>query len=431
MCRVFSSALVLSLSVMLGSVSIVLTSESNTTAIGKPAAPLPPEYRILAKWVTQEMKKTQRELLRDDVEVKEIIAELQKAIIELRNIKSADSDINDLAAQAHEAAVEVRTRIEKLNRLPKPADATDLMVEGFFAGLASGLLGDPIITPTFYSLKRSAEENQKRKAIITELEGYIAAVNKAEAIGLVLPTVAKKYTSRIVKDCKEILVDFDESWGSFGPYDWLALYNRSGQELEECTIVVELIGANKKLTNVHFVENWPSRSWMYAKYGPGIEVSDREFRRTTVESVQEIVVTILSPKLSALVRYTYQGTEKDKDIARHCSMLTLKGRYRPFDDGWLWDDEPAAILTLKGGDLPKCEVTVDFVRGAEVKSWSWDIDEWKKDTRKIFEVSHDKLPWDPNEINVLIRFPDSSYKWETKFEVRNNTLHRKAVVHGG
>jgi hypothetical protein len=355
--------------------------------------PLPPEYRTLATHLTEDVKNSPDEF-RDHKGMAEIIAEGHSAAMDLANIKSADADISYIASQGHEAFVEAIKHLEMIDALSKPPDA-----------------------------------DEKAKAIRAEVEGLIAAADRAEAAELPLPKVALKYAPPLAQDSTSIAIKFHESWGSIvGLYDWLLLENASGQPLEDCTIVVELTGAAGDVKkNVHFVREWPLQSWVYARYGGGKEIGGRTLGRTSVGLVQKIAVAVYSPRLSATVNYTYQGEEKDKDYAERCEKLTVRGRYRPFAGGVFSNDERAAILTLDGVDLlPKCKVTVAFVRGPgagaagppEVKSWYWDLDCWKKGDEKTFATAKDQLSWDPDKIDVLIAFPNSSYEWKGTIVVR-------------
>jgi len=379
-------------------------------AASKPSTkPLPPEYRILAENLGLEIKPSPDQF-RDNKGTTQIIAEGHESIMALRNIESSDRDIAYVAEQAQGAFSEAIKRMERINSLPKPPGAGELFVSSFIDGFFGNVFG---------GYARGQEAEGKQAAIITEAEAMLAAIEKADAAHQLLPKIAEKYSATFCDSTDRIAVDCDESWGWFGPHDWCSFRN-CGAALEDCTIVVQLTGASGEVRkNVHFVKAWPANTWLYARYSPGQEMLGRKSGRMTVSGIRQVDVTIYSPQFATLIKYVYEGVEKDRHIAAHCKDLTLKGRYQPFVGGMVWDTERGAYFTLDGvAVIPKCRVDLTFRRGSESKSFFWNFDYWKKGDEKWFGTSKGQLTFDPDSIEITVSFPDTNYKHERTLTVK-------------
>jgi hypothetical protein len=338
---------------------------------------------------------------RDDMGMTEIMAEGHSAILALRGIQSSDQDIMYIASQGEAAFSEALRRFERINALPKPPGAGELFVTSFVDGFFGNVFG---------GYARGLDAEEKQNAIIAEVHPLIAALEKGDAAHQMLPKVSEKYSATFSDSTNLIVVDFDESWGWFGPHDWFCIYNK-GAALEDCTLLVQLTGASGEVRkNVHFVKEWPANSWMYGRYDGGNEVLERQVGRATVLNVQKVEVTIFSPQFATLIEYVYQGTEKDRDIAERCKDLKFTGRYQPFVSGILWDTQRGAEFTLDGvAFIPKCRVDVTFRNGSQSKAWYWEHDYWKKGEKKSFSTSKGDLTFDPSHIDMAISFPGTGY----------------------
>lgn len=119
------------------------------------------------------------------------------------------------------------------------------------------------------------------------------------------------------------VLDFDESWNAWGPYDWCCFSNTGG-DLEDCTVIVEIKGTSGQIrTNVHFVRRWQGNSSLFSRYDSGLQLPDRTVCRTTVPNVETVNVRVLSPQFSTEVRYQYAGVEKSKDMSRRIEEIKL------------------------------------------------------------------------------------------------------------
>jgi hypothetical protein len=379
------------------------------SAVGRSSIePLPPEYRVLADNLAIGIKTGPSEF-QDNKELAQIISEGHVSVLAFRGIQSADSDITYIAAQGQAAASEIVSRLERVNSLPKPPSAGSLFVESFIHGLYGNF-----ITP----YAQGVDADEKQKAIIAEVQALMAAVDKADAAQMMLPTIAKKYAASPSSAASRIVADIDESWGGFGPHDWLSLYN-SGPTLEDCTIEVVLTGATGQTrTNVHFVRNWPVNTWLYARYEPGQEILGKQAGKMTVTLIQKADITVWSPKFTTSIAYAYNGAEKDKDIAERCSKLAFTGRYQPFQKGIVWNTQRGCYFTMKGfPHIPKCRADVTFRKGPQSREWYWELDYWKEGEEKEFGTTDGQLAFDPDAIDLTFSFPDSAYKHKVTLTV--------------
>jgi len=365
------------------------------------AKPLPDEYRTLANALAMEMRSAPDQF-RDDKGITEILAEGHSAVLDLRGIQSSDEDIMYIADQGEAAFSEALLHLERINALPKPPGAVELFVSSFVDGFFGNIFG---------AYARALDAEEKQNAIIAELYPLIAAIEKVDAAQQMLPKVATKYSATYCNSTNRITVDFDESWGCVGPHDWFKIYN-CGPALDDCTIVVQLTGANGEVRkNVHFLEQWPANTWMYARYSAGIELLEKQLGRTTVDDVQSLDVTIYSPTYATLIHYVYKGEEFDKDVAKYCEDLVFTGRYQPFESGILWDTQRGVEFTLHGiPGIPKCRVAVTFRKGLlQSKTLYWELDDWKEGEKKSFSTSKGELTFDPSRIVMVISFHGTSY----------------------
>ncbi len=393
------------------------------SGIAQDAVPqLPPEYRTLASSLGQQIEPT-REAFPDpeEVDLADLIADVDRIVLELQEIQSDDRQITYLARQAEAVVTELAKRIHRIEAMPVPS-----MGNLFMASFACGFLGDPVVGPTLLG----ANAMKQYDDLLAEVRRTIPLLNRADGLHRLLPQIARKYSPATTETSDRIAVDFDEAWGPVGPHDWLILTN-SGADLTDCTILVELTGASGQVRqNVHFAEYWAADTPMYARYEMGgLFFEGKHIGSTTVLDVKSITVTVWSPEESFRIEYMYQGEEKDRDIAQHLKGLSMKGSFRPLDEGWLWNTYPAAVFTMDGvQSLPACQVTVTFNRGrgkllglfAQSRSWDWELDGWRRGQRQTFQPPRGELTFVPDEIVLEVTFPGTSYTHRTTVAVAND-----------
>ncbi|WP_417746740.1 hypothetical protein [Rosistilla oblonga] len=379
--------------------------------LGTPSTrPLPPEFRVLAKHLAFEMKPSLDDF-RDDKGLSEIIAEGHLAVLDLNGIQTEDADITYVANQAKAACGEAASRLQQIKAMPKPSDAGSLFAESFVHGLYGNV---------YYGYALGVDAAEKQKAIMAELQGLLAAADKLDAAQMMLPRIAEKYAASPSDPDGRIVVDIDESWGSYGPNDWFCIYNAGSEDIEDCTIQVHLTGGNgQSRKDVHFVRHWPANSWMYARYEPGLEFPDSpDAGKSTVANIQKADVSIWSPKYTRTLTYAYKGAEKDKDIAEWCKGLKFTGRYHPVVSEIIWDTQRGAEFTLDGvANIPKCRVDITFREEGKSKAWHWEHDSWVKGEKKTFTPPRGGLAFDPSKIDMAISFPGTSYVHEVTLTV--------------
>tara|TARA_R110000868_G_scaffold149766_1_gene372462 strand:+ start:186103 stop:187248 length:1146 start_codon:yes stop_codon:yes gene_type:complete len=369
---------------------------------------LPAEYQVLAKHLGMALKSDPAQLKKKR-ETSEVMAELQSALLDLREIKSNDKEIMYVSDQVRDAVTVILERLDNLNSLPKPPDEGTLFVgsfvDGFFGNFAGGY-------------HRGLDAEAKQNALNSEMQPLLAAIDRIDAAQKMLPKIAEKYSATLSDSTGLIYVDFNESWGDSGPDDWLFLKNL-GETLEDCTILVELTGANGDVRkNVHFLKTWPESASMWGRYQAGEKILGRTVDKTSVTYVKELKITIYSPQFATRIDYTYKGAEKDKDVAYCCEKLTFQGEYQPYVAGVIWDNQRGARFTMNGVSfLPKCRVDVTFRKGDQAKTWYWDYDSWTKGETKKCYTPAEGLGFDPDSIDFEVSFPHTNYKHKETLKV--------------
>ena len=386
---------------------VVSSSHAQEVAV----LPFPPEYRVVAKHLGQDMQ-TSPELFRNTKSPDELLDLMRSQIADLRAVRSSDSQINHAADAGQSAYAEELRYIEQVIQLPKPMsmEASAILANiRFFLGDVGG------------AVSTTMGDYDKQSARFAAANAFADACDRADGLDRRLIAIAQKYAAPMTPAANLFTVDIAAAWGPFGTHDWFMIYN-AGPALDDCTIVVELTGKNGDTRkNVHFVEQLPSNKWMYAQYDLGQEWATGRpglaFRKT-VTDIQKATVSVWSPKLSTEMTYVYQGAEKDKDIAALCKTIKFTGSYQPFEGGVFWNTNRGAKFSLEGiAFLPKCQATVTFRKGSDMKQWRWDFDSWKQDEVKTFDGAG-QLTFDPDYVDLSIAFPGTSYTQRTRLTVR-------------
>jgi hypothetical protein len=407
-----SSTIVLSIALFTfgcGKSPPVSTAPHQLPSASKPSSiALPTEYRILAQHLAMEMKPNPKQF-RNELGMAEIMAEGHAARLALNDIKSSDEHINYISAEAKSAVVEIIRRFEKINSLPQPPGAGAVFLKSFLGGVYTGATGDP--SGLAGGVSYSSDAQAKSDAIVAEMNSLLAVIDKLEATQLLLPKVAEKYSATFCDSTKLIDVDFDESWGWFGPHDWLCVLNR-GPALQNCTIGVQITGMDGAVrNNVHFVQDWPANTRMYARYDLGKDILGKKVSKTTVPCVDRLDLTMYSSNFATLIVHQYKGARRDTDVAARCKDLKFTGRYQAFVPGVFWNTEPGVAFTLSGAALiPQCTVNITFRSSLRSKAWYWELDGWEQDETKTFTPPKGELTFNPTNIDMAISFPNTSYK---------------------
>jgi hypothetical protein len=331
----------------------------------------------------------------------QILAEMQEASMTLSALDTKDQELRSVANDANTAILEARSQLLKLQSMPRPPGAGEFFVENFIRGLFLDIPG---------AMSRIDEVSAQERAILNELRSLAGTMTKLKAAQLVLPRIAAKYQNPSRAVSSPLKIDFDESWQSFGPDDWLSVANTTGTDLSKCTLLVELHGKKGEVVrNVHYVENWPAGHWLYAKYGGGMNWGGDIVGRDTVTLVQKLHVSVWSNEVKKeRIEYIYAGEEKTKDVKRYCEKLWIGASYRPFSGGIVWNDYRGARVQMKGiSVLRNSRITITFRNGSTEKAFYWDVQQWHNGETKTFET--EKLTWDPTSFSIDLSFPETDY----------------------
>jgi hypothetical protein len=369
---------------------------------------MPTEYPVVAARLADELLEDP-----DRPEPKEdlphAIADLRAAALELAGLRPADPEVAALAAEAQAVHAGAAEHLERFLALPRPPGEVEMFLVGFFRGFNLDFSG-------FVDSMERAEGRQA--ALEAEVKGLIALTRRGEVAKLHLPRVAARHAGPAVAGIP-VALDLDASWGPFGPDDRLTLVNRSGRELHNAMISVELRGrSGDPARNVHFVPRWPAGKALYAKCERGRELLGEVVRRMTVPGVESAVVSVWADELSREgINYTYAGPERDADVARYCQGMAILGSYRPYSSSLFWTTQRGVVLRLSGiRHLENPRVTVTFVRGGAELTVFEDYPLWEDGETKTLDAGG-RLAWDPEEYRVAVTFPDTGHAYRAVWRV--------------
>jgi hypothetical protein len=333
---------------------------------------------------------------------------IQESIMVLKKLDPADQDLAHIKTLVLENYQNASRTFQKLKVLPRPQDDGSIFLESFIFGA----LGD-----IKHGLDLGTQNDQARAAIFQELENLFACDDALDLSNQLLANVAVRLQPRTVVQDTQTVVDFDEAFLQ-DRYDLCKLYN-SGQLRKNCTIVVELTGAQgHSRKNVHFLKEWPANTWVYCPYSAGTHFNGKVRASKTVHTVKTVKVTTYDPSLTTSQVYAYDEAHKAIDIKTHCDGLRFTCKYRPYDAGIILTDERGVFLSLAGDSLPACKVTLTFVKGSQTVAWYWDLTGWTKDETKLFETPKGGMDYDPERVEMTITFNHTKYQHRLTFNFK-------------
>jgi hypothetical protein len=389
--------------VAVGLSTLIVLALTRTTSPVRANQPLPPGYATLARHLADECSPAPDGPKPVD-EPAQLIAECRVAAIEVGGISSDDAELNGLAKEGRAALVDGASHLERLAAIPGSPDLVSWFAENFARGFLLDLVG---------AFRRHQEVIGNIQAAEAEVRSLVATSRRLEVAKLLLPRIAARYAGPPASGNRTIAIDLDAAWGPIGPDDRLMLTNRTGTELHNGTILVELRGKGGDIArNVFFAARWPSGNSLYARCPTGTELFGETVGRRSVPRVESIVASVWSDELKCeSITYAYAGPERDADVGRYCRSMAIEAAYRPFERGLLWNTERGLLVRLGGIDrVPNPRVTVSFRRGADELSWFWDFDRWDEGEEKVLDAAG-KLPWDPESYSIVVGFPDTSYAY--------------------
>ena len=162
--------------------------------------------------------------------------------------------------------------------------------------------------------------------------------------------------------------------------------------------------------------SWRAGAAIDARYTGGDESLGYPVGRQTVKAVAGLTVSLWSAELREEgIASSYAGAGLDADVARYCSDMRIRARFRPFRAGRLMHPRRGMELWFDGiAAQPAPRITATFRRGAETKAWHWDFPRWDLGEKKVLDAGK-ALPWDPEEVTVEVSFPRTGYRYVTRW----------------
>jgi hypothetical protein len=368
-------------------------SESSSKSAQKQ---LPPELRILAKTLGAELHSSYEKAAKQPDE-NEIDLKLQETLIDLQKITSNDQSIQRIISDSLKNVTELHAHWEKYKSLPKP-DGWGLL-KVFGAGFLDGALIASGQMPTGASVTTTLDEYGKADTVDAELATIAQLTNKVRNLSYLIPKVAQEYSAKI-KNNDRFEIDFCEP--PTNSLDSFAIINKK-QELYDCIVEVKITGAKGDVgTNIFFVDKWERNTWLYA-------LSNRNL--ITATHVEQIDVTVLSPKYSTTIKYIYNEKERNKDYAEILKNVKLElTDYQAPSPGIFKDWERYASVRLNGATLGHCQLAVTFQRGSSNYTHRVNYTLWEHNTTVTITPGNHNMSFEPNKIVAEISFPRSSFK---------------------
>lgn len=332
------------------------------------------------------------------------ISETKIVINQLMSIKTNNEELNNLA---FEIGLCLDKRLATYLQIIEKEYLAPSLKEELIQQYINGATGN--VLSVFQRFKSTWDGANK----ISDLSGRFIFLDQLLcASSIQAQVLAQQYSGKDVKDA--IKIDFDEQ---VHYPDTLCLYNQASCDLNNVTILDTLVGEKTQTQNIHFLELWPAKSWIYIRY-TGSSTNGFQQSPETVAHVQEVKTKIWSDELSCQTEITYAGDLARDDMEEYYKDMKLNVECTPFVPGKLWNDY--ITLNVKMEDFPSIEdttVTITFKKkGYEDFSRYWHIDKWTKDETKSFGDGYFKYygtrwPWMPDSVCILINFtkPGTSY----------------------
>jgi hypothetical protein len=233
-----------------------------------------------------------------------------------------------------------------------------------------------------------------------------------------------RYANKPKASSPAVVVGIDGSWNNCFSADWIYLQNHTATDLTNCSIFVELLGANAKSgddekdQHFHFVSKWPAGSWIYAKY-PSRSAKGIATNQST-DSIRSVKVWLYTDELQNEVVFPYKGKEYDSDVERYFDT-NLKPQFfgKWYSDNLIADN--GFELRYEGGmnRFPPCSVTLTIQEGDSSKSMRWRVGAGAWSAGEKWYLSDKSFNgWDPDTVSVLIEFPHSAITYTTSWDRR-------------
>lgn len=196
--------------------------------------------------------------------MEEVVADLERDRLAISGIQTDDTELQKVRDKALVVFNGLLADMNRIQTLPQPPGFVDSLVGGFYRGLTFDLAGIANDAEKLSALDREQTETVQSLAV---------HAGEHKSVLLMLAHLAEQYAGAVVPVAELKLVDVGAlvSWGEFQDNDWLYLTNLAAQELNHCTILVEIQGrSGQTVRNVHFVEQWAAGATLWAKYSTEI-----------------------------------------------------------------------------------------------------------------------------------------------------------------
>ena len=265
------------------------------------------------------------------------IAALRNLAAEWRTTEAVSPEVRAIRAQTASAADDAADALIGLESVPNGVVS---IADDIVAGLFEGQLRP-------YHRMKEIEGGVRDVAV-----AFVRMVQAQRS----LPKAAEAFCAAETANDGRIEADFDAG-GVFadGP-DLLALRN-TGPTLEDCTVAVEIEGADDAVENVYFFRRWESGAALPLECEPGDTLLGTDLPGTTAGDVRAVRVWVLSPTFSTRFGYRYDDAEKGRDHAAALRDATLTVRHQPYEGGYLYDTSREFHVGLGGVQrIPPCVI---------------------------------------------------------------------------
>jgi len=239
--------------------------------------------------------------------------------------------------------------------------------------------------------------------------------------------------SMAVYEAALLSVDINGSWNGFIDSDWVFLTNISGRELTNVTLCVDLKGRHgtkglpESDTHLHYVDRWPAGARKIARYmstaASGITYDE------SVDQIDTLTYDLYSNEYRQENTIQYTGEDYDADVKRYCETISLLGSWsmqepddRMFNSGFMLTNGE------NGYHFPCSHVSVAGFWGSTRIAYRWTmVDQmFPRGTTPIRLFARDRYfeasgfnRGRPDQVEVLLEFPYSSYKHKTVWKLSN------------
>lgn len=303
-------------------------------------------------------------------------------ILDCEKLKSADQDLQFVAAEYKAAAAELVESLLAFQSLPRAPGAAQQALEA---------VATVIFSPTEV-MSAGKEYGNRNSALLQTQRRYALALQRAQANDLLMPRVAAKFSGPPAEENRAWLrIGIYEPRYRLGKTDLVRLTNGSHKTLHNCTVIVRLTGQTGEVAeNVHFLESWKPDAEFWGFYFAGEEIAGiRDAGRQTVRGIQTVTSSVFSDEMHiGGVTQVYS-----EEARRESALIDIKGgfkpksSYRPYAKGLVFDDQRAVFVSYEGLDrLPKVTLTLKcFLDGSQMfDARTITVENWNPNDTKTF-----------------------------------------------